>query len=401
MKATSTRPLQASRSATAWAAVLLLSAHGAWAQGNPALLPDVLAQQAEHQAAWQMAQAEVERHLLRNDGAESHALAAGELGAERVVKGAPYCADAVHETVQWLPDGSGGAPNRIVQQQTSRLCRDGEGRTRQEIDRSGRKMVYLRDPVARESWVLDPERKTARRLIDGHIAMGAVSGFDAAAMREFSERMRDWARGVADAARGTAEAARSGAGRVTPPTPPTAATSPTLPIPPTPPAPPVGATPPAPPTPVLITRSDDGQRQTELRVLRLPAGAGSASSEWALPPPPVQWRARSLAPRGAGVVTPLPAKDIEGLRANGERSTWVIEAGQVGNEKPIQITREVWTSPELMLTLSSRDFDPRSGELNYRLKALKRGEPEAALMRVPTDFKQSGRPANRASSPTG
>jgi hypothetical protein len=44
------------------------------------------------------------------------------------------------------------------------LCRDGEGRTRQVIDRNGRKLVYLSDPVAGENWVLDNERKTARRI---------------------------------------------------------------------------------------------------------------------------------------------------------------------------------------------------------------------------------------------
>src|SRR6185369_9709323 len=48
-----------------------------------------------------------------------------QLERERIVQGAPYCADAVHETVQALPDG-----NRIVQRQSSRQCRDAQGRTR-------------------------------------------------------------------------------------------------------------------------------------------------------------------------------------------------------------------------------------------------------------------------------
>jgi hypothetical protein len=100
----------------------------------------------------------------------------------------------------------------------------------------------------------------------------------------------------------------------------------------------------------------------------------------------VQLRATQFAPRGSGTVQPLPAKDLEGLRVNGERTSWVIEAGKVGNERPITITREVWTSPELMLTVSSRDFDPRSGEVNYRLQNVRRGEPDAALMKVPAEF---------------
>ena len=69
-----------------------------------------------------------------------------------------------------------------------------------------------------------------------------------------------------------------------------------------------------------------------------------------LPPPAVLWRAQTLAPRGASTVTPLPAREIEGLRANGEGSGWVIVAGKVGYEKPIQLTREVWTSPDLIST---------------------------------------------------
>ena len=74
-------------------------------------------------------------------------------------------------------------------------------------------------------------------------------------------------------------------------------------------------------------------------------------------------------------------------------------AGKVGNEKPIQITREVWTAPDCTVTLLSRDIDPRSGELNYRLKNFKRGEPDAALMRVPADYSKGGRATPRGDAP--
>src|SRR5687768_13426966 len=46
----------------------------------------------------------------------------------RVTKGAPYSAEAVTEFVQQLADG-----NRIVRRTTTRLYRDGEGRTRREL----------------------------------------------------------------------------------------------------------------------------------------------------------------------------------------------------------------------------------------------------------------------------
>src|SRR6185436_12512012 len=92
----------------------------------------------------------------------------------------------------------------------------------------------------------------------------------------------------------------------------------------------------------------------------------------------------------------LGSKDVEGQRAGGERSTWTIEAGKIGNEKPIIISREVWRSPDLLLTLSATDFDPRSGETRYRLVNLKRGEPDPALMQVPADFARRG-----GSAPSG
>src|SRR5215208_3618255 len=47
--------------------------------------------------------------------------------AGKLVKGAPYSAQAVTETVQTLSDG-----NRIVRKNTAQLYRDAEGRTRRE-----------------------------------------------------------------------------------------------------------------------------------------------------------------------------------------------------------------------------------------------------------------------------
>jgi hypothetical protein len=284
------------------------------------------------------------RLLLGED--DSIAFAAAELGRERVVKGAPYCADAEQEAVQSLADG-----NRIVRKQTTRLCRDGDGRTRQEVERGGRRVVYLRDPAARESWVLDPERKTARRL--GAHAMA----HDASAWREYADRMRDWAKGFGEQARRDAAL--------------------------TPPVPPAPPTPPAPPAPVVVTEGD-----SRMHVLRMeaPHPPPPGSPAVAPLPPGVALRAQLGAPRGPGVANPLGTKDIEGVKANGERTTWTIEAGKVGNEKPIVITRDVWTSPDLMLTVLSRDADPRVGETIYRLVRIKRGEPDAALMRVPADY---------------
>ncbi len=307
-----------------------------------------------------------------------------ELAQSRVTKGAPYCADAVHETIQPLADG-----NRIVRSQSTRMCRDGEGRTRQEVERDGHRVVYLRDPVAKESWVLDADKKTARKF------GGAGAGIDSAAWQVYADQMREWAQKVKAQVRERVSADG------TPPAAP--AVAPQAPV------------PPVPPTPVVLSQSDrttkDAQgrerREVRIEVLRVDAPhpmapmAPMAPMHGPLPPlpdvqapPAVMARAMVFAPRGPGAQSTLGSKEIEGVKANGERTTWTIEAGKVGNEKPIVITRDVWTSPDLMLTIASRNFDPRSGESNYRLQNLKRGEPDAALMKVPTDYTQT-RPEKR------
>ena len=158
------------------------------------------------------------------------------------------------------------------------------------------------------------------------------------------------------------------------------------------------------PSPIMMpfvpwspARATGDPADTAALLLRLAAGDRRALGEALVL---VSLRALELAPRGAGVLNSLGSKDIDGVRANGERTTWTIAAGRIGNEKPIVIVREVWTAPDLMLTLRSRDFDPRSNEVNYRLQNLKRGEPDAALMRVPADYTVR-KPAPRASSATG
>jgi hypothetical protein len=313
-------------------------------------------------------------------------------GSERLVKGAPYCADAIHETVQPLLDAGGGSSNRIVRQTTTRLCRDGEGRTRQEVERGGRKLVILRDPVTRETWVLDPERKTARRsgisMVMSSPQGGAV--LDQSVWHDYAERMREWASQLAERAR----AARPGA-----------ASAPAAPLAPASPVPPAAPKATAPRAPgdvelVVIARQAAEMAQREAAAIRLQLlGADVAGAPSTPPTPPaVSWAAHRFAPRGEGVLTSLGPKEMEGLRVNGERTTWTIEAGKVGNEKPIQIVRDVWTAPDLMLTVATRDFDPRRGETNYRLANVKRGEPDAALMKVPADH---AKPAPRAASVRG
>jgi hypothetical protein len=85
-------------------------------------------------------------------------------------------------------------------------------------------------------------------------------------------------------------------------------------------------------------------------------------------------------------VESLGSKVIEGVQADGRRITRTIAAGAMGNEKPIEIVDETWTSPELHVTLYSRHFDPRSGETLYTLTNIQRSEPDPALFKVPQDY---------------
>jgi len=80
----------------------------------------------------------------------------------RSIAGAPFSADVVKESITVLPDGS-----RVPLVTRGRMFRDGEGRTRSEMElvsaasATPRQVVTIIDPVARVSMVLDPQTKTA------------------------------------------------------------------------------------------------------------------------------------------------------------------------------------------------------------------------------------------------
>lgn len=291
--------------------------------------------------------------------------ASSEIGG-RVVKGAPYTADAVTETAQTLADG-----NRIVRKSTTRLARDSEGRTRQErIGRDGQvASIFINDVVAGKRYMLSPARKTALELPRAPLAEGVPLAPAASAdeMRSWAEAMREWARDFAARFRAEhvetrTEKTKDGEVRVTVNRRSTTSDAPGdvavdvirvaevphVPVPPVPPVPGVAPVPPVPPVPMIA-------------------------------PPP-----------GQGVTTPLGAKEFDGVRADGTRTTWTIPAGRIGNEKPIEIVSERWYSPELMLVVATRHVDPRSGETSYRLVNLKRGEPDAALFKLPGDYELRG-----------
>ena len=77
---------------------------------------------------------------------------------------------------------------------------------------------------------------------------------------------------------------------------------------------------------------------------------------------------------------------IEGLQAEGTRTTLTIPAGQIGNDRPIDIVDEQWRSPDLQVIVLSKHSDPRMGETVYSLINVSRAEPAASLFQVPPDY---------------
>jgi hypothetical protein len=82
----------------------------------------------------------------------------------------------------------------------------------------------------------------------------------------------------------------------------------------------------------------------------------------------------------------LAARTIEGVRVQGTRTTTTIPADAIGNDLPIVITSEEWTSPDLQVLVMTRHNDPRSGESTYKVMNIVRAEPDPSLFQVPSDY---------------
>jgi hypothetical protein len=90
----------------------------------------------------------------------------------------------------------------------------------------------------------------------------------------------------------------------------------------------------------------------------------------------------------------LGTQTMEGLLVTGVRTTRTIPAGEIGNDKPINVVTEVWTSPDLKTIVYSKRSDPRMGEQTFKLTNVVRSEPDASLFTVPADFKVAEGPQN-------
>lgn len=248
----------------------------------------------------------------------------------KVVKGAPYSAEAVTETIQTLGDG-----NRIVNRMSSMIYRDSEGRTRREQSLKGLgilgageepfKTIFINDPVAGVTFALDSRSHTAHKSVPFTFQLNTKKGEG----QQFEFKVPP--------------GGASGNMIVT--------------------------------APLAGLPGPRGEHPpVDQFTLRTEAGVGET------------FVFRSKAGNANEVKEQLGKQNIEGVEAEGTRTTVTIPAGEIGNERPIEIVSERWYSPELQLVVMTRHSDPRTGETTYKLTNINRSEPAKSLFEVPSDY---------------
>jgi hypothetical protein len=94
----------------------------------------------------------------------------------------------------------------------------------------------------------------------------------------------------------------------------------------------------------------------------------------------------------------LGEKSFDGLRAQGQRRQYTVPVGTIGNEKPIVLTVDQWFSPELSLVVARSGTSTLSGEFGMQIENLVRGEPNAALFVIPSDYSRVEVPQRQANA---
>jgi len=271
-----------------------------------------------------------QRMFQRPEGAPPDAnivFVASESFSGKVVKGAPYSAESVTETIQTLSDG-----NRIVNRMTSTVYRDSEGRTRREQTLKGLgslgtseeplQMIFINDPVAGVTYSLDSRSRTAHKSGSFRF-VSSKPGVAGATGQRFEFKV--------------AHGAATGGN-------------------------------------IIMTPPMEGA-----------AGPGGEFTARAQGGAAYVFRTRT-GPNANEIKEQLGKQFIEGVEAEGTRTTLTIPAGEIGNERQIEIVSERWYSPELQLVVMTRNSDPRSGETTYKLTNINRSEPARSLFEVPADF---------------
>jgi hypothetical protein len=91
-------------------------------------------------------------------------------------------------------------------------------------------------------------------------------------------------------------------------------------------------------------------------------------------------------PVTAPVQEDLGTQNVNGVLAKGTRSTITIPAGQIGNDRALQVINERWYSDELGMLVKTSNSDPRFGTTTYELANISRAAPDPSLFQVPADY---------------
>ena len=83
----------------------------------------------------------------------------------------------------------------------------------------------------------------------------------------------------------------------------------------------------------------------------------------------------------------LGEQSILGFRVRGTRVLTTLAAGQIGNDRPIDIVSEQWFSPELEVVMRSMHRDPWAGEFTTTVTRVNRGDQPASLFEIPAAYK--------------
>jgi hypothetical protein len=251
----------------------------------------------------------------------------GQMFNGNPVKGQPYSAEAVTESTQMLPDG-----NRIVNRSSTMRFRDSEGRERREesISKIGAmtssepaKVVFISDPVTSMSYTLHTAERTAEKR--------------------------------SAPARPMAVRAAAGGGAATAPVAHSVEYS-------------------------YREGVEAGVADARVHVLAGEVAGAVAGGRGGV------MAATPAMRKQPGKVESLGTQNIEGVVADGTRTTTTIPAGQIGNERDINIVSESWYSKELGMVVMSKHSDPRTGDSTYKLTNISRSEPSRAMFEIPGDY---------------
>lgn len=91
----------------------------------------------------------------------------------------------------------------------------------------------------------------------------------------------------------------------------------------------------------------------------------------------------------------LGTQEVNGVLAQGKRTTRTIAAGKIGNQLPLTIVTETWYSPDLHMIVMSKRTDPRFGDTTFQVENIQRGEPAADLFQPPPDYTLTDQPRVR------